>query len=350
MASVKLPDEELVDDVPLRFAKTLLVQAKAFGKDVEAILAAAEFPFNPLIPTDDCPSISVEQYSRLCMELFVGLQDESGGIIQGMKTPLGASRMLAYSIIHCRNFGEAMERTIEFNAVTRECNGAIKRHSLELDGEGKQAVLHYVSADPAASNSQDGVLCSMAIWMRICSWLIAKNIDIQAAGCAGPVPENRAGLQHFFPCPVEFNQQSNWLSFSASHLQATINRSEAELDAFLKVAPYHAVIKPVVNEESVTTRIREIIGKDFQQEMPTFEQLTGLLNMSARTLRRRLDKEGTPYQRIKDGLRRDAAIKYLNDPGFTVSDVAELTGFSDPSAFHRSFKRWTGVPPGEFRQ
>ena len=71
--------------------------------------------------------------------------------------------------------------------------------------------------------------------------------------------------------------------------------------------------------------------------------------MSARTLRRRLDKEGTSYQRIKDGARRDAAIAFLNNPALTVSDVAELIGFSDPSAFHRSFKRWTGVSPGEYR-
>ena len=83
--------------------------------------------------------------------------------------------------------------------------------------------------------------------------------------------------------------------------------------------------------------------------MPSFEELTGLLNMSARTLRRRLEKEGTSYQRIKDNARRDVAITLLSREGLTVSAVAEQVGFSDPSAFHRSFKQWTGQSPGSYR-
>jgi AraC-like DNA-binding protein len=83
--------------------------------------------------------------------------------------------------------------------------------------------------------------------------------------------------------------------------------------------------------------------------MPSFEELTGMLNMSPRTLRRRLEKEGTSYQRIKDNARRDVAISSLTRDRMTVSDVAEQVGFSDPSAFHRSFKKWTGLSPGEYR-
>jgi AraC-like DNA-binding protein len=92
-----------------------------------------------------------------------------------------------------------------------------------------------------------------------------------------------------------------------------------------------------------------LLGNDFREELPGFEALTDMLNMSARTLRRRLEKEGTSYQRIKDNARRDAAITLLSREKMTVSDVAEQVGFSDPSAFHRSFKKWTGLSPGEYR-
>lgn len=356
------------DDVPLRFAKALLVQAHAFGKDVDAVIEAAGFPFNPLdqATTEDA-CVTIEQYSRLCMELFEVLQDEAGGIIQGVQTPIGSSRMLTYSMIHCQNLRQAMERAIEFNAVCRERAGSIQCHELQLSEDRKVVTLNYLSmlnesVDSRAGESaaatdlpvldaqaQDGVLCSMAVWMRVCSWFIGKNIEVLAAGCASAVPDNRDGLQHFFPCPIVFDQATNWVSFSATHLEAPIVRSEDDLEEFLKVAPYHAVIEPVKNEKSVSARIRVLIGDDFRTELPTFDQLTGMLNMSARTLRRRLDKEGTSYQRIKDGARRDAAIEFLTNPGLTVSDVAELVGFSDPSAFHRSFKRWTGLSPGSYR-
>ena len=71
--------------------------------------------------------------------------------------------------------------------------------------------------------------------------------------------------------------------------------------------------------------------------------------MSARTLRRRLEKEGTSYQRIKDNARRDAAITLLSRTRLPVAEIAVRVGFSDPSAFHRSFKKWTGLAPGEYR-
>lgn len=342
--------ETISNDVPLAFAKALLVQAAAFGKDMDGIIKRAGFPFNPLqLPLPQNIAISIEQYSRLCMELFESLQDEAGGIIQGVQTPVGATRMLTYSIINCQSLQEAMERAIEFNAVCREPLESIQQHSLELDEEGKLATLNYLSASADSRAPQDAVLCSMAVWLRVCGWMIGKNIEVLTAGCAGPVPDNRSGLQHFFHCPIAFEQSCNWLSFSASHLHAPIIRSDSDLDAFLKVAPYHAVIKPIDNEKSVSAHIRRIIGEDFRQQLPRFDQLTSLLNMSARTLRRRLDKEGTSYQRIKDSARRDAAIALLHDPQLTVCEVAERVGFSDPSAFHRSFKRWTGQSPGAYR-
>ncbi|MDP4789844.1 MAG: helix-turn-helix transcriptional regulator, partial [Haliea sp.] len=101
--------------------------------------------------------------------------------------------------------------------------------------------------------------------------------------------------------------------------------------------------------DSVTRRIRGIIGDDLRADLPSFAALTRQLNMSARTLRRRLESEGTSYQRIKDKARRDRAISLLRQPELSIFDVAEALGFSDPSAFHRSFKKWTGLPPGEFR-
>ena len=72
--------------------------------------------------------------------------------------------------------------------------------------------------------------------------------------------------------------------------------------------------------------------------------------MSAPTLRRRLKKEGTTFQQLKDECRRDASMGYLSNPDLSINAVAALMGFTDPSAFHRSFKKWTGLTPGEYRQ
>ncbi|MDX1733694.1 MAG: AraC family transcriptional regulator ligand-binding domain-containing protein [Halioglobus sp.] len=334
--------------VPIQFTKALLAQARAYDRDVQAILRAAQFPFDPLSQDAQTVFVSREQYSRLCIELIRELGDESGGVMPDVQTPLGTTRLIALSMINSSTLAAALKRSIEFNAVCRVRQGAQVYNELQVDSHDKEATLTYLLSDDS-SEVQHSVLCNLAMWVRFCGWLIGQHIDITSATCAGPQPEFLAGIRHFFPCPVAFDQPLNAVTFSSRHLEAELVRSEDDLHEFLKLAPYYLVIEPQAATMSITHRIREILGDDFREEMPSFEELTGLLNMSARTLRRRLEKEGTSYQRIKDNARRDAAISMLSRDGMTVSQVAEMVGFSDPSAFHRSFKKWTGQSPGSYR-
>ncbi len=348
MATNSLVDDTALQSVPNAFVKAVLLQARAFGKDVDSLLALAGFSYNPL-DADAAGSATVEQYSRLCLALFRSIDDESGGI-SGVATPLGGTRLLAYSMIHCRNLEQALLRAMEFNASCRERGESLVLHELQRNAETKMTRLNYLSGDATQRGLQGSALCSLAMWMRFCAWLIDQPIDIVAAGCASERPSKGTGLDHFFHCPIEFSQACNWVEFSESVLQSPIKRDESELERFLKFAPYHVVIKPLVTDQGIAARIRRFLGDDFRSDLPSFNDLARQLNMSERTLRRRLDREGTSYQRIKDTVRREAAIAYLANPEMTVSDVAELLGFSDPSAFHRSFKRWTGRSPGDYRE
>ena len=58
---------------------------------------------------------------------------------------------------------------------------------------------------------------------------------------------------------------------------------------------------------------------------------------------------GHAYQSIKDTLRRDLAFEALADPGRTIADVAAATGFAEPSAFYRAFRKWSGRSPADYR-
>ncbi len=336
------------DTVPMEFTRALLIQARTYDCDVPKILEAARFPFDPLEQDPQTYFVSREQYSRLCLELIRQLGDESAGVMPDVQTPVGTMRMMALSMINSSTLAAALHRSIEFNRVCRVRHGASIENRLVLDEARKEATLTYLCEDDPA-DVQHSVLCNLGMWMRFGGWLIGQHIDITSAACAGPCPEFTAGIRHFFPCPVDYDQPVNAVTFSSRHLDAELVRDEADLEEFLKLAPYYVVIEPAAATRSVTHRIREIIGDDFRHELPSFEDLTGLLNMSARTLRRRLEKEGMSYQRIKDNARRDAAITMLSRDGMTVSEVAEMVGFSDPSAFHRSFKKWTGQSPGSYR-
>ena len=62
-----------------------------------------------------------------------------------------------------------------------------------------------------------------------------------------------------------------------------------------------------------------------------------------------MDDEGESYRNILDDLRRDLAIGLLSDSTKNLAEIADMLGFSETSAFHRAFKKWTGIRPGEYR-
>lgn len=108
----------------------------------------------------------------------------------------------------------------------------------------------------------------------------------------------------------------------------------------------------VRNEESWGAQVRRRLRGSVAdaESWPVFEQLAIELDTTAATLRRRLEREGTSYQAIKDQLRSDIAIDYLCNGNLSVDEIGARIGFQDASAFHRAFKRWNGVQPGEYRR
>ena len=73
------------------------------------------------------------------------------------------------------------------------------------------------------------------------------------------------------------------------------------------------------------------------------------LGLSRQTLYRRLKAEGTTLEEVLDALRRRLALRYIRDEGVSAKEAAYRLGFSDPAAFSRAFKRWTGQSPSEMR-
>jgi AraC-like DNA-binding protein len=126
-------------------------------------------------------------------------------------------------------------------------------------------------------------------------------------------------------------------------------QNERSVKEFLRTAPESILVK-YKNGSSLSARIRRRLRQLLPGEVPDFDRLAGELNMTSATMRRRLHEEGASYQGIKDQLRRDLAIGYLSHSDRSVTDIALELGFSERSAFHRAFRKWTGAAPGEFRR
>ena len=99
------------------------------------------------------------------------------------------------------------------------------------------------------------------------------------------------------------------------------------------------------------TSFAETVRQEIARALPggevSADGVARSLGLSARTLRRRLSDCGLNYQQLLDGVRCDLARQALSRPGASVGEVAAALGFSDTSAFHKAFRRWTGKRPSE---
>lgn len=337
--------------VPASYVRHLLSQVKAQGYDLHELMTYVGINYHDI---EAEKPISAELFSALYQRVMYIAQDEFFGMISIGKVPNGTFRMMCLAIIHSRTLGEAISRASDFHEI---CRGArIKPNLLRRGRYAKVSFAALNSMDvPEAeqvlnSQSPAEIITSLSMWHHFISWLIGERVALKAAYFKFSAAQSLANSQARFRSEVKFQQHDNVIVFPARYLDYPIVQNEKTLHAFLKTAPYQLLVMVGSEDSSLSEQVIALIGRDFSIAPPSAEQMAKTLNMSVSTLRRRLLEENTTYQKIKDGCRRQSAIDYMNSPQLSITDVAGLMGFDEPSAFFRSFKRWTGMTPGEYRQ
>ena len=190
----------------------------------------------------------------------------------------------------------------------------------------------------------------LSVWHRFFGWLCGRPIELKRVDFTGSPPENPQKYEELFHCPVYYEQANDLLYFDSACLAWPVVHTQHSLREFLRTAPYQMLIMDShPDTDNLSAQVKAMIGHDFSEGFPSFEMISSALAMSAPTLRRRLKREGTTFQQLKDEARCEAAKLCLNRHDLSINEVALQMGFTDPSAFHRSFKKWTGQTPGQFR-
>ena len=162
----------------------------------------------------------------------------------------------------------------------------------------------------------------------------------------GP-PDDAAKYPDLFGCPVLFGQPENQFRFDAACLDRRADLGNELTHTFAKQI-CDGLLEEFRLSIGVTGEVQHMLLANLMRAK-RFEEVAGRLNMSARTLRRKLREENTSYRQLVDELRKDVAIKYLRETDLTVEDIASTLGFSDAANFRQAFRRWTKAAPHQFR-
>jgi len=334
--------------VPTRFVQTLLRMVGDKGYDFSIVLNSAGLDFDPLdVEHPEYKSeVSAMQYSRVYQSVLSLLQDETFGTTGSELVAPGAFRMMCYCIISCSTLGQAIQRASEFyRTFFDERSQLYVNFSDQYARVGYRTVHREVRPQVAAADAY-----GLSVWHRFFGWLCGRPIELKRLDFSGCAPQRQDKYEALFGCPLYFDQPNDLMYFDSECLTWPVVHTEHSLREFLRTAPYQLLLMENSGDgNNLSVQVKAMIGHDFRDGFPGFETISSALNMSAPTLRRRLKREGTTFQQLKDEARCEAAMLCLDRPELSINDVALQMGFTDPSAFHRSFKKWTNQTPGQFR-
>ncbi|AXQ28896.1 AraC family transcriptional regulator [Solimonas sp. K1W22B-7] len=312
-------------------------------RGMDPALALAKSGLAPDVLSDDRARVGPEVFGSLWLTIADLLDDELFGL-DSRPMRVGSFATLCHLMLHTPDLRTALVRGARLVSLL------LADLRVELDLEGPEARMRFVELGERPLPARVFAHETLFVMLHglIC-WLLRRRIVIHDAGFSYPPPEWHPEYLLIVGESLHFGQAETCFTFGASDLDAPVVQTEATAREFLKGAPHNFLLK-YKDPQSVSFRVRRLLRELPPEQWPDFEQLARQLRRHPTTLRRRLEEEGSSYRMEKSARRRDLALEYMASPERSVLEVAHALGFAEPSAFHRAFRQWTGMSPGEYRK
>jgi AraC-like DNA-binding protein len=153
--------------------------------------------------------------------------------------------------------------------------------------------------------------------------------------------------RRFYGCPVVFGTDRNSFVLACSEVDRVLPTANQQLASVLDQMLATEIAR--LRKGDLEGRCRAVVLENLASGEISEEDTAKRLNVSRRSLQRRLAEAGTSFMEIVDGARKDMALRYIEDPRRSITDITFALGFSQQSAFTRAFRRWTGHSPSQYR-
>ncbi len=256
--------------------------------------------------------------------------------------PFGAIGFLEYAARSSPTLREALRCVVRYSMLVNE--------RLEMRIEERGDAAHFVLADRGhVPMGRQFAEFQVAMIFARGRDLLGGHWPLRSVAFTHAAPDSTEEHRRLFEAEVRFAQPVDALVFDRSWLDRPVPTADPVLAAALdRFAEVMRAKLPSGND--VLGDVRRAIAELLRSGETSLEATAAKLRTSGRTLQRKLQALGTSHQDVVDAVRRDLALRWLADDRAVITEVAYLVGFSEPAAFHRAFKRWTGTTPAEYRR
>lgn len=254
--------------------------------------------------------------------------------------------VLGYLVLASDTLGEAMLAYQRYETLFYGTRLA------EIEVIGDQVEMRWPPSDNELGQQADGAaIAALVTFMR-------RQIDRAppplAVSFLERVEDEAASVyEAFFGCPVTWQDSHVRVRFPLHYLSLPMPRRDPTLRELLDRqarALVRALPESSGDSSGTDRQLQQVLLKLITEGKPSLARAASAMHMSPRTLQRRLARHQLSWQQWLDRSREQLARQYLADPSLTLTDIALLLGFSEQSAFTRSYRRWTGNSPGRERR
>jgi AraC-like DNA-binding protein len=296
----------------------------------------------PELIADPEQRLSVQSHIRLLDEAAIALKDDCLGFTLARDHDPREIGLLYYVMASSQTLGDGLRRVARYSRITNESLVVGYR-------EGNRLVINLsYSGVPRHSDRHQIEFCMFGV-LRICRLLTGQNIVPQHFSIAHHRSGGTSEMARFVGMKVEFGADTDELALKLDARDLPLIHSDPYLNDLLLNYCEAALADRRGDKSHLRTRVENAISSVLPHGRVLVEDVARSLGMSERTLARKLSDERLNFTEILQQLRRDLALRYLDDPKLHVSKIAWLLGFSQVSAFTHAYKRWTGKTPSEMR-
>ncbi|MET0575783.1 MAG: AraC family transcriptional regulator [Mesorhizobium sp.] len=269
------------------------------------------------------------------------LKDDWLGVSLAAHFDLRDMGMLYYVAASSQRFGDAIKRLDRYERVANE--------ALDLrmvKGTGGSVELSYVGV----SRHMDRHLMEAFVvaLLRLCRHLVGRKIVPLSASFVHHRSDGRK-IQQFLGCDVRFGAPIDEIRFDTGVMDLPLVSYDPYLNDLIVKSCEEAIAVRASNTSPFRTEVENIISPLLPHAEAQAKTVAQKMNFSERTFARRLAAEGLNFGEILDQMRRELAIRYL-EQNLRASEITWRLGFQQPSAFSHACRRWTGKSPSEFRR
>ncbi len=314
------------------------------GADGTALAQRAGFDLS--LAADPDARIPLELETALWESAAQATGDDAFGLHAAELVQPGTFDVVDYAIRTAPTMRVSLERLARYNRLVHDA--AV----FTLLERGPLFRVEHAFRVSGAVQCRHSAEFSIGAVLRVGEQITHSTIEPRRVEFRHAAPDSAATLaelERFFGTAPHFSGAVNAIEVGLDVVDRPLPAADPQL---WRVMQRHAeallAARPVT--QATSERVRQLLARSLGEGAASLAYVASELKSSERSVQRHLADEGTSFDAVLDELHRELALRYLADRKLAIGEVAYLLGYSEPSPFHRAFKRWTGLTPSEARR